>query len=159
MKVEIVQGDLIDMVRNGTVGAVAHNCNCFHVMGTGIAKALNDHTQGQLLREDKTTTKGDINKLGGFSYMNHKNVKYYNLYGMFVYKTLLKSYRNDDVFVNWSCLKYALKSAIIDADVLTFGIPILGCSHAGGNYNDFIDMVECIVKELDINTTLIIVYQ
>lgn len=159
MKVEIVNGDLIDMVSNGTIGAIAHNCNCFHVMGAGIAKILDDYTKGKLLKEDKTTAKGDINKLGSFSYVKHENVKYYNLYGMYVYKTLLKSYRKDDVFVNWSCLKLALTSAIIDSDVSHFGIPILGCSHAGGNYDDFINMIEEIVQELEVDTKLIIVYQ
>ena len=52
--------------------AIVHGCNCFNVMGAGIAKTLNGVFQGLPMKADNTTIPGDINKLGTISVARHK---------------------------------------------------------------------------------------
>lgn len=40
MVINIIQGDLIDLFKNGEFDIIAHQCNCVGHMGAGIAKAL-----------------------------------------------------------------------------------------------------------------------
>ena len=60
------QGNLIDLALQGHFGVIAHGCNCFHVMGAGIAKAVKE-TFPEAWAADKATKKGDRNKLGSLS--------------------------------------------------------------------------------------------
>lgn len=159
MNIEIINDDIINVINSGQIDAVAHNCNCFHVMGIGIAKVLNEYTNNKLITEDKTTVYGDINKLGGYSVIKHDGIQYFNLYGMYTYKTMLKQPKPDNVYVHWDMLQHALYNAIIDSNANKFTVPIMGCSFAGGKYDDFIDMVERISKKIHNNVTLLIVYQ
>lgn len=142
MNIEYFNGDLIEYIESNQVTAVAHNCNCFHTMGAGIALMLNDYTGGRLLKEDKETTYGDINKLGLYSTIIYNDIQYFNLYGMYVYKTLIKNPKPNNVYVHWDSLKDALCRAIIESRHGKFCIPIMGCNHAGGHTDQFIDMIE-----------------
>lgn len=153
MEIKYVNNDFIEYLNNNTVSAVAHNCNCFHVMGTGIAEVLNQYTDGLLLKEDKTTNYGDINKLGSYSSVNVNGVRYFNLYGMYVYSSLLKSRRPQNVYVHWESLTHSLTNAIIDSEPGEICIPVMGCSNAGGSIDNFIDMVSCIVSDIGDRTT------
>lgn len=148
MKIQYVNDDFIQYLNSHTVSAVAHNCNCFHVMGTGIADVLNQYTDGLLLKEDKTTNYGDINKLGSYSSVKVNGVRYFNLYGMYVYRSLLKTQKPQNVYVHWEKLTCSLMNAIIDADPGEMCIPVMGCSNAGGNVDDFINMLSYIVNEI-----------
>lgn len=159
MKVEVYHGDILDFIGTGYSYSIAHNCNCFHTMGAGIAKVLNGVTGGKLLKEDKTTVYGDINKLGGYSRIMHEGNEYFNLYGMFSYSSMLKTPNNGNVYVHWNSLKHALTNAIVDSVCDDVVIPILGYSHAGGSVEDFMDMVDGIIESLnDVPKTLHIVY-
>ena len=157
MKIEYIKGDIIDVALFYKIKNVAHNCNCFHTMGAGVAKRLNEYTGNKLLSEDKTTSHGDINKLGTYTMLSYNSMNFFNLYGMFTYRTLLKSYKSNNVFVHWNSLQTALLNAIMDVDG-DFIIPIMGCDLAGGNTDDFVTMIGHIINEIDDNNrTLYIV--
>jgi O-acetyl-ADP-ribose deacetylase (regulator of RNase III) len=64
---KIVDGDLIKMAQNGDFDVIVHGCNCFCAMGSGIAKGIKKAFP-EAYEEDLKTVKGDINKLGTFSY-------------------------------------------------------------------------------------------
>lgn len=148
MLVEYLNGDIIEVAKHHNIPNIAHNCNCFHTMGAGIAKHLNDYTNGTLLKEDKTTIYGDINKLGSYSMLSYNGIKFFNLYGMFVYRSMLTSYTNKNVYVHWESLQTALVNAIMDSSG-DFIIPVLGCNLAGGSSDDFITMIGNVIKSVD----------
>lgn len=148
MEIEYVRGDIIDITLHNKIKNIAHNCNCFHTMGAGIAKRLNEYTGNKLLTEDKTTGHGDINKLGTYSVLPYNGVNIFNLYGMFVYRSLLKSYKPNQVFVHWESLQTALLNAILDS-CGDFIIPIMGCDLAGGSVDDFVDMIGNVIHKID----------
>jgi len=150
MNIKYLQGDIVDVAIEYNIKNVAHNCNCFHTMGAGVAKRLNEYTGNKLLTEDKHSPHGDINKLGTYTMISYNGMKFFNLYGMFVYRSLLNSYKPNNVFVHWNSLHTALLNAIMDIDG-DFIIPVMGCDLAGGNTDDFVTMIGHIINEIDDN--------
>lgn len=153
-----MKGDLIELAKEGRFDAVAHGCNCFHTMGSGIAPLLNHLTEGKLLKEDKVTPYGDINKLGSLSYVTHtvnnKSVEFFNLYTQYVYG------RNDkgEVFVNWDAVYNSLMLMFDFTTGTEIGIPLIGCGLAGGSKDDFertIEYLELSDFQYDINLTIV----
>lgn len=62
-----------------------HGCNCFHVMGAGVAKVISSKYPCAL-EADKRTSYGDVSKLGTFSYCTVDTfLTIYNLYTQFNY--------------------------------------------------------------------------
>ena len=68
-----IQGDLVELARDGDFDIIVHGCNCFHTMGAGIALQLAQTFPGPLgpASIDKSSTKlGDRDKLGSFTIAN-----------------------------------------------------------------------------------------
>lgn len=61
-----VEGDILQLFAQGTRPVILHQANCFHTMGSGIAKTLADKYP-EVLDADCKTLKGDKAKLGRFS--------------------------------------------------------------------------------------------
>jgi len=73
-----VEDDLVEMAyEGGHFDAIVQGCNCFQVMGAGIAPQINKRFGGYPLKEDKATKGGDYNKLGTYSvaYMGNNGGK------------------------------------------------------------------------------------
>lgn len=60
-----IKGNLIALAPQ--FDAIVHGCNCFNVMGAGIAPQIDRAFSGVPSRADNTTTPGDIDKLGTIS--------------------------------------------------------------------------------------------
>ena len=41
-----IEGDLIQLAKNGKFNVIVHGCNCFNTMGAGIAKMIKDNFIG-----------------------------------------------------------------------------------------------------------------
>jgi hypothetical protein len=127
--VQYVTGDILDYIEQSDY--IVHGCNCFHTMGAGVAKALNTYTEGRLLDIDKTTSYGDINKLGAYSSIDVDGKVFYNLYTQ-------HGFGRGGVFVHWESVKLGLINIInnmLEGEVLA--LPPIGCGLAGGNIKDF----------------------
>ncbi|MFA5586996.1 MAG: hypothetical protein WDA02_10835 [Saccharofermentanales bacterium] len=57
-----IEGDLIELSKQGHFDIIAHGCNCFNTMKSGIAKSIVDTWNGVDII-DKQTRKGDYNEL------------------------------------------------------------------------------------------------
>ena len=79
---------------------IIHQANCFHTMGSGIAKVIRDNFPEAYLA-DKQTKCGDPAKLGNFSFALVKNDSYpkvkaiINLYSQFDFNTTSRNTRYD----------------------------------------------------------------
>lgn len=145
---EYIKGDLIKLTKQGRFDGIAHGCNCFHVMGAGIAPLINAMSSGIASLVDETSPYGDINKLGTFSHCKFQRytedgellkipveVHVYNLYTQ-------HSTGKNGVYVHWDSFSKSLCEAakhlfIVRGYRPTLGIPLIGCGLAGGNKNDF----------------------
>ncbi len=153
-----MKGDLIELARDGRFDTIAHGCNCFHTMGSGIAPLMNNLTEGRLLKADKQTPYGNINKLGTVSYVSHevngKRIELFNLYTQYTYGNGSKG----EVYVNWQSL-YDSLGMMFDFTVgEEIGIPLIGCGLAGGSRDDFIDVMHQLVTsrfQYPVNLTVV----
>lgn len=164
MSIRVVEGDLIKMAQAGHFDVIAHGANCFHTMGSGIAPLMNKLTNGELLRADKQTPYGDINKMGStshvvttleipFSFTQGQQNRYpkdlyvFNLYTQYVFGDR----PNGEVYVHWDSFLWSMLHMIDtfeDPYPLQFGIPLIGCGLAGGKEEDFFKTLEEVDQDL-----------
>ena len=63
---KIITGDLVKMAVDGKFDAIFHGCNCFHTMGSGIAKQIRV-VFPEAYEADLATQHADVSKLGTVS--------------------------------------------------------------------------------------------
>ncbi|HPI82859.1 MAG TPA: hypothetical protein PK122_06550, partial [Candidatus Paceibacterota bacterium] len=68
---KIIQGDLIELAKQGHFEVITHGCNCQNVMGAGIAVPMKQNFKCDQFPMESLEFKGDINKLGTIDYMVH----------------------------------------------------------------------------------------
>ena len=93
MITKTIKGNLLDAFDRGDVDVIAHQCNCFCNMGSGIAPHIAKRYP-PAHAADNATVKGDANKLGAFTRAIIPRTVYgysindgivYNLYGQYGY--------------------------------------------------------------------------
>jgi len=61
---------------------IAHQANCFHIMGGGVAAAIR-HRHPEVYDADLKTVRGSENKLGTFSKVSIGDKTFYNVYSQY----------------------------------------------------------------------------
>lgn len=137
----IVSGDLVGMAKRGVFDAIFHGCNCFHTMGSGIARQIK-HEFPQAYEADLTTQHADVSKLGTVSIAESDDgLAIVNCYTQYKYGT------NQKHFVE-SALQLILDKMSITVnefkptDRLHYGFPLIGCGLAGGDGNVVVSMLQ-----------------
>lgn len=136
----IIQGDLIQMAKEGNFDVIMHGCNCFHMMGAGIAKLIRGNFP-EAWKADLNTTKGDKIKLGSYSLANHylpdgKSFVIVNLY------TQYEPGPNFDILAFHDAMIKVYSS--MSHHSLRFGIPKIGSGIGGGNWEQIGTMADTI---------------
>lgn len=147
--VRIIKGDMVKHLQSEEyLDVYAHQCNCFCRMGRGIAPQLAKAVVG--LREaDNATVIGDRNKMGSMSYARYTNgVIVCNLYAQYHWQ----KYPEDETGRNTcyvsleKCLD-KLKKRMLNSNLKTLGLPLIGCGLAGGDWDGVVyPMIEKIFK-------------
>ncbi|MCK5020019.1 MAG: macro domain-containing protein [Candidatus Peribacteraceae bacterium] len=65
--IETVEGDILELFTHQKYTGTVHGCNCFHIMGGGLAKVISSRYH-QALEVDKRTPRGGKDKLSTCSY-------------------------------------------------------------------------------------------
>jgi O-acetyl-ADP-ribose deacetylase (regulator of RNase III) len=133
--IKIEEGDLIEAAKNGDFDVIAHGCNCFNNMGSGIARTIREQFP-EAYAVDCQEEKGDRDKLGKISFAHHGKLTIVNCYTQY-------KYGRDKVHADYEAIRSCMK--IINARFagLYVGLPIIGCGLAGGDWN----IVEKIFEE------------
>jgi O-acetyl-ADP-ribose deacetylase (regulator of RNase III) len=138
-----VKGDLLKLAKQGEFDIIIHGCNCFCVMGAGIARQI-ARTWPEALEVDRQTTPGAWNKLGNYTKTNvsvegpNSPLTVINAYTQ--YKTgTEKRHLNYDALAN----VFERIKKDFGNQGLKFGIPRIGCGLAGGNPR----IVKAIIEE------------
>jgi O-acetyl-ADP-ribose deacetylase (regulator of RNase III) len=138
-----VTANLLDMFDEGKFDAIAHGCNCFHTMGSGIAKQVKRRYPEAYAHDVKYTVYGDFSKLGDHTFVYYENKGYlFNLYTQF-------DFTRSERDVEYGSMFIALNSMVsrLDAEVthpIQIGIPLIGCGLAGGDVDILMQMIERI---------------
>lgn len=129
---KIINGDLIKLAKSGEFDAIFHGCNCFHTMGSGIAKQIKSEFP-EAYEADLNTMHGDVYKIGTMSVADTADgLCVANCYTQYKYGT------NQKHFVD-SALQVILDKLVIllnefrPKDRLHYGFPMIGCGLAGGD--------------------------
>jgi O-acetyl-ADP-ribose deacetylase (regulator of RNase III) len=131
MIVKEIGGDLLNEFDKGRVQIMVHGCNCFHLMGAGIAGQIR-YRYPKAYEADKTTPCGDINKLGDYSFQEVKRADkvsrgiIINMYTQF----------EPGARFEYKAFKDALRRLARDfkGSKAIFGFPQIGCGIGGGSW-------------------------
>lgn len=175
-----MEGDLIQLAKEGRFDVIAHGCNCFNTMKKGIALAMaeNFHCR-EFELESGAFWKGNINKLGQIDYR-----KYTVLHGIRLDKPLVVvncytqySYQKHPIIpdpkpIDYEAFRLCMRKLNHKFKGLHIGLPRIGSGLAGGVWDkesltiqgeaEFtamgnIDLKTIIQQELkDCNVTIVI---
>lgn len=145
--IKIIDGDLIELAKQGQFNVVIHGANCQCVMGSGIAKQIKEQFP-EAYEIDCKTKKGDILKLGSYTYSKAKNYDFIiiNAYTQYNYGT-------DSIKVDYEALTLVLRKINFNFKGKTIGMPKIGAGLAGGDWNKIIKIIEFEMK--DCNVTIV----
>ena len=137
MALKIVKGNLLDMADEGYFDIIIHGCNCFHIMGGGIARQIAKRWPGAY-QADLQTEYGSEGKLGTWSSYGLENgCVIINGYTQFELSS------GQDVF-EYEAFRHLLKALLMNYPLAKrYGLPWVGCGLAGGNK----ELISAIIEE------------
>lgn len=136
--IRYVDGDLLKLADEGNFDVIAHGCNCFCVMGSGIAPQIKAKYP-EAYDADCATTAGDINKLGTITHTLNTKPIVVNIYSQ--YDT--KGRREGKMDLDYNALRSGIKAMKEKFSGKRFGLPLIGAGLAGGDWT----IIEKIIEE------------
>ena len=127
-------GDLLAMAKNNDFDIILHGCNCFNIMGAGIAKQIAEQFPDARLA-DAETVAGDPGKLGTYTIGMHGRLVILNCY------TQYHTSRTSDAF-DYHAFERVLTKIAHRFGKWRFGLPMIGMGLAGGDPERIIPMIE-----------------
>ncbi len=124
------KGDLIALALAGRFDVIVHGCNCFGSMGGGIAKTIQEIFP-EAYAADLATARGDLNKLGSFSYAavnrNGRIITIVNGYSQY-------HFHGTDVLVDYPAVRRLFAKIKAEFSGKRIGYPKIGAGLAGGDW-------------------------
>lgn len=157
------KGDLLQYVRDGHCDLIIHGCNCFCTMGAGIALQIKNKFP-EAYEVDLKTEKGDINKLGNYSYANitriNRNIDHH-LSDLHVQFTVINAYTQfhfdaSKKPVDYEAITLVLRKINHYYRGKSIGLPKIGAGLAGGDWEKIKGIIE---KELNAMSVTIVYYK
>ena len=155
---KVIKVDLIKMADNSEFDVILHGCNCFCVMGAGIALGVKNKFP-EVYKADKATLTGDIDKLGKHSFVTVKNNKgddltVFNCYSQYHYK-----FTNKKAPVDYDAIKKSLTLMVAEIKLNTnkvfqIGLPLIGYGLAGGDLIPILNIFYDVLH--DLNATIVV---
>jgi O-acetyl-ADP-ribose deacetylase (regulator of RNase III) len=145
---KMVKGDMLENINPEILTVLLHGCNCFHVMGAGIAQQLVNRWP-KVLEVDKQTAKGVREKLGSNSCARiNDRLLIVNCYTQFMYG---KNQRQVDYEAVYNCLyDVAFLFKTYDISTVDMRAPMIGCGLAGGDWDIIRPMFEKLLPNITI---------
>lgn len=151
MPVEYKVGNLCHAAIAGEVNVIAHQCNCFCAMRSGVAKEI-AKLFPDAKEADDNTTPGNSFKMGSYSIGKGKNCfgqpfPIYNLYGQYKYGTEKQQ-------TNYNALRSALRGMAFrlysDRHKVKIGLPKIGAGLGGGDWNEIVKIINEELKAFNV---------
>jgi len=141
-KLNYVKGDLIRDRKDFDI--IIHGCNCFCMMGAGIAAQV-ARVIPEAYEVDKKTEKGDGSKLGGYSAVLVDDVTIINAYTQY----------HGGANYDYSAIRSAMRKIAEDFDKgQIVGLPKIGAGIAGGDWNVIESIIAEELKDFDVTVVI-----
>lgn len=133
-----IKGDLIKLAKNGEFDVIVHGCNCFCIMGSGIARQIKEQYP-EAYEADCATIKGDKSKLGDFTFADTDDgFIIVNAYTQYDFNRAGETVDHFD----YDAFESVLNALSEDMGDLRFGFPYIGMGLAGGNKEKILELLE-----------------
>lgn len=125
-----IKGDLVKLASEGRFDVLVHSCNCFHVMGGGIARQIRQ-VFPEAYAADCRTKHGSRYKLGDYSSHEYPSgLTIVNAYTQHGFGTV------DGPAVEYDAFEAVMLKIAKDFESKEIGIPyLISCGLAGGDWN------------------------
>jgi O-acetyl-ADP-ribose deacetylase (regulator of RNase III) len=139
---KIINGDLIELGKNNEFDIILHGCNCYNVMGAGIAGQIAQQFPDAQMA-DNETLRGDAGKLGTYTIGMSGRLVILNCYTQFGISST-----GNDVF------EYTAFERVLDKIAHRFGkwrigLPLIGMGLAGGDEGRILPMIERFAERVE----------
>ena len=144
-----IAGDALEHFATGLYTGLIHGCNCFHIMGGGIAAQIR-HKYPQAYMADLDTLSGDAGKLGTYS----KAI----VPGSGVILNAYTQYdisSNNEVAVEYTALYDAFRKINDDYAGGTFVIPMIGAGLANGDWDIISSQINEATPDITIHVAVL----
>jgi len=138
----IIKGDLLALGKDGTFDIIVHGCNCFNMMGGGIAYQISNQFPDAKLADDETV-RGDAGKLGTYTVGMSGRLVILNAYTQYGI-----SRDNADVF-DYLAFERVLTKIALRFGSYKIGLPLIGMGLAGGDPERIIPMIESFATTVE----------
>ena len=140
-----IQGDLIKAFKNDkTICAIVHGCNCFNTMGAGIALPIKQNFPAAYAADLKTE-KGDIDKLGNYTFAQTEYGIVINAYTQYDYNG-----KPGTINCDYAAIMRVFEKINADFKGKKIAIPKIGCGLAGGDWKEVSRIINEVTPYVDI---------
>jgi O-acetyl-ADP-ribose deacetylase (regulator of RNase III) len=110
-----------------------HSCNCFHIMGGGIARFIKEKYPELYKADLMHGRRGDVSRLGKFSTVKcHDDKQGYNMYGQYNFGMEKRHTNYEAVYTGL----LGIAQHAIQANIIRLGLPKnMGCRLGGGSWS------------------------
>lgn len=152
MSYKEIKGDLIALSLSGEFDAIAHGCNCFCKMKSGIAAPMAELFGCDKFPLEDSKFSGLINRLGAIDFKEINGLTVINAYTQ--YYNTSSNPDKEAVNLDYEALTLCLRKINKIFEGKRIGLPMIGAGRAKGDWNL---IKEIIKKELkDCNITVVI---
>lgn len=140
-----IKGDLLKLAKEGNFDVIAHGCNCFCTMGSGIAKQIKDQFP-RAYTADLATRRGDILKLGSFTRAGSDDNSPFtivNAYTQYNFGTDARKADYEAIALVMRKINHIFKGKRV-------GLPRIGAGLAGGDWTVISQIIEDELKDCDV---------
>jgi O-acetyl-ADP-ribose deacetylase (regulator of RNase III) len=137
-----IDGNLLDYFDNKEFDMIAHQANCFHTFGSGIAREIKERYP-EAYQADLSTPKNDIMKLGTYSHCTLPQGLILNIYGQYEMSSKFIATNYDALGVAFYKINHLFSGMHI-------GLPLIGCGIAGGEWRYVRYLIEARFKDMKV---------
>jgi O-acetyl-ADP-ribose deacetylase (regulator of RNase III) len=147
---QTMDGDLIALAKSGRFDVIAHGCNCFCVMGAGIAAQIARHFP-DAEAADLATTAGDRAKLGTCS-QARVAVGAHVLHVVNAYTQ--HHYAGPPPLVDYEAVRGCMRWIRTRHAGRRIGLPMIGAGLAGGHWPTIAEVIDAELAGLDVTLVM-----
>lgn len=147
-------GDLLKLALQGEFDAVAHGCNCFCVMGAGIAPQFARHFGADQFPLEDPKYRGNMNKLG---MIDAKHIILPNTKPLIV----INAYTQYDTrptylgqALDYEALTLCFRKINQRYRGKKLGLPQIGCGLAGGSWSIVKKLIHAELADVDVTVVI-----
>lgn len=163
-----VKGDIISLALEGKFDVVVHGCNCFCVMGAGLAPQMVQAFNVDKFPMEGKEHMGDINKLGTIDYQPqllvnkvaypysakrlilNQGLPYSQLIVVNAYTQYDTRSKENLSPVDYEAITLCMRKMNVEFQNLHIGLPFIGAGLAGGDWNKINTIIKQELKDCDV---------